>query len=130
MDLTAEALKERCALWQAALRLQDWDVTLKIVRQRDIGGLVFGDCQTVTTKREAIIRILDPRDFDGQGFDNGVFDWEKTLVHELLHLHMDDVLTKWPPADDPRHVAAERMIDATARALIALARRRPVTEGQ
>jgi hypothetical protein len=45
----------------------------------------MGECDWVLPRKEAIIRILDPVDYP----ENKIFtqDMERTLVHELLHLH-------------------------------------------
>ena len=121
MELTIENAQRECAFWQAALRLQDWDVKLAIVRQGDLGGGTLGDCQPSSFKRQARIRLLDSRDLEGQGFwfDGECWDWEITLVHELLHLHLHDVVKDW---SRPRGVAGERAIDPIAKALVRLRR--------
>jgi hypothetical protein len=120
MDLTPLALHDACRYWQANLRLQDWDIVLTIERQGVLGEGTLGDCQPASTKRQAKIRLLDERDVGGQGFwfDGEAWNWEITLVHELLHLHFHDVVGK--DYGTAQGLAAERAIHAISKALVAL----------
>jgi hypothetical protein len=91
--LTLDELKELCAQWQEILRLQDWQVAVSISRARDFEGEnACGECRWVLSRKEALIRILDPLDYS----PNNVFpqDMERTLVHELLHLHFAEISEK------------------------------------
>lgn len=123
--LTLEALRDRCEYWQRILRLQDWDVDLEIVRQRVVGRDTMGDCTRATLKRVARIRILDPRDIDGQDMMTPAeaHDWELTLVHELLHLELHDAFPKGWPDGGAEELAMERAIDALSKGLVRLERR-------
>ena len=109
-----------CRRWQRELRLQDWDVTVEIARQRDVGEATMGDCTRAKTKRVARIRLLDPRDIDGQDMitPEEAHDWENTLVHELLHLQLHDAFPGGYPAGGAEELAIERAIDATSKALM------------
>ncbi len=73
-----EDLTALCTQWQSALRLRDWDVVIAIV---DESGLKdpksFGECSYDLTKKTAYIKIADRNQ-----------DKERTLVHELIHLHL------------------------------------------
>jgi hypothetical protein len=122
--LTVDAAMSLAQRWQALLRLQDWDVKIELARLADLGAGTLGDCSPNLLKRQTRIRLLDPRDVDGQGFwfDGEAWDWETTLVHELLHLHFHDVVPSWDEGR-PDAKAAERAIDAMAKALILLDRR-------
>lgn len=113
MKLTRLRIVRSCATWQRRLRLQDWDVELTIQRARDMpeDGLQ-GFCSQHETKRRAYIALVDPVDADPG------WDWEVTLVHELLHVPMSEVL-KGDYRKSPEGIAAERFIDAQARALVA-----------
>lgn len=122
--LTIDALTAQCDVWRRRLRLLDWDVRLSIERMSTLGDGTLGDCDAHRIKRQARIRLLDPRDIDCQGFwfDGEAWDWEVTLVHELLHLHTHDVFPDGWPHGKPEEKAGERMIDAIAKALVALSR--------
>ena len=86
----------------------------------EMGDGTLGDVQPASTKRQAKIRLLDPRDVDGQlfWFDGEAWNWEITLVHELLHLHLHDVVGK--DYDTPQGLAAERAIHPISKTLVAL----------
>lgn len=98
MDQTIEAydLKGMTVELQQMLRVQDWDI-ITAVRDantfyRDHGhDNVCGDCTRDRTHRQAGIRI------NGDHSDNdeplsGPFNtgWLHTLVHEMLHVFVDD----------------------------------------
>jgi hypothetical protein len=81
-----EQLQERCVYWQKVLRLQDWEVSVQVTRDRDFRGPHNqGECEWVIGTKHAAIRILDPVDYP----PNRMWpqDMERVLVHELLHLH-------------------------------------------
>jgi hypothetical protein len=78
-------LEAGCRLWQKRLRLQDWHVR---VRTRPSAGWDRmdddGECRITDTLKHAVITIRDSLDSPR---DEPAYDQEKTLVHELLHLH-------------------------------------------
>jgi hypothetical protein len=111
--LTMRVAHQKCREWQHRLRLQDWDVRLRIARLSEMADGCVGFCSQHPTKRIADIDILDQRDVEAKGQVD--WDWEVTLVHELLHIPMSDVL-KGDYTKTPEGIAAERMIDAVARA--------------
>jgi len=109
----------QCALdaglveWQGLLRLDDWAVSGRIVRAFDIDAGTHGRCSYIPCNRVATILLLDPVDYGpGELF---LQDHERTLVHELLHLHFHFV-----PAVDG--VFEEPAIESVACGLIALKR--------
>lgn len=90
--LTEDELRDCCAEWQRVLGLQDWRVIVKLVRFAAYGSEQVskaGEVKVNNEKREALIRITDPEDYALQcdaDFEKPQ-DMERTLVHELLHLH-------------------------------------------
>lgn len=116
--LTIEELEALLCEWQSRLCLTEWDIALKIARRSEFGE---EDNQADITynnlSAQAIIRILDPIDWD-----NGLFnqDMEKALVHELLHLMWHD----FEPADEEsrEHVLWHRRLETIARIMVALKR--------
>jgi hypothetical protein len=120
VHLTHEEAETLCREWQETLRLQHWDVKVKIARGNglDLPDSVQGRCQWVLTKHSAFIRLLDPVDWDKDIL--WPQDMERTLVHELLHLHFapfDDF-----PVDGPKDIASEQAIEALSLALVNLKR--------
>ncbi|MEW6044997.1 MAG: hypothetical protein AB1609_00710 [Bacillota bacterium] len=117
MILSQDELTEKCRLWQRRLRLQDWDIVTKIVRADDMHSDGQGECMWVIERKEAIIKLLDPVDYSPRSpFEQ---DHERTLVHELLHLHFAPFTAK---DGTPEDVAQEQAIQCLAKALVALAR--------
>jgi len=124
-ELTIERLQACCAHWQRVLRLLDWEIRLAIVRMNDLGEGTLGDCWIAGLKQQAKIRMLDTRDVEGQAFmfDGDAWDWEITIVHELLHLRLSERDLGLKADDkDPRWIALERTIDILAKAFLQLGR--------
>lgn len=122
--LTLEEAVERCRAWQQILRLQDWDVEVSIVRRSSIGHTTAIGLTTISTYRRARIRLLDPDDFTDDDWPIER-DMEATLVHELVHLHLDDLHVRENHDSGRRtaeNVALERAVEALARALLSLKR--------
>lgn len=106
--------KELLAEWQKRLGLQDWRIQLiDHCRPED---MTLPDCCGCTDWREAVktavIQILDP-DFYGERIVP--FDYEKTLVHELLHIKTSLVSDQ---VDDLQARYMHQMIDDLARAFV------------
>lgn len=122
--VTIDALRDACAEWQRILRLNDWDIDLSIVRRHTLTSSSSLGQTTLGIYRRATIKIADPTDFlaDDTARDR---DLEDTLVHELLHLHFNDLRVPVSRPTDPstaEEVAQERAIEAIAGALLTLKR--------
>lgn len=115
--LTQEQLEERLIWWQKVLRLQDWCVKVRLARERDFCHPAQGESEWVLQTKVAIIRVLDSADYSPYCILPQ--DMEKTLVHELLHLHFAPFNTEKGTAED---VAQEQAIDCIATGLVALCR--------
>jgi hypothetical protein len=114
---TDEELQEKLVEWQKRLRLQDWLITTRIARNKDVSANSQGHCSWVINKKMATILILDPIDYPTDTMFKQ--DMEQTLVHELLHLHFapfDD------ETDTPKEVAIEQAVDCIAYGLVQLHR--------
>lgn len=83
-----------CSEWQDRLGLNDWVISLHPEVPADEMSIVdvTGNVDYTETSKTARIEILREGDFGNRVVP---FDWEKTLVHELLHLKLslvsDDV---------------------------------------
>lgn len=116
--LSIEELEALLFEWQGRLCLTEWDIAVKIVRRSEFGE---EDNQADITynklSAQAIIRILDPIDWDNDLFNQ---DMEKALVHELLHLMWHD----FEPADEKslERVLWHRRLETTARIMVMLKR--------
>lgn len=100
--------------WRKILHLEAWDIKFQwCVRGRDMN---LQDCMGCTSflheSHQAIVQMLDPVDFDNDLFS---YDYEKTLVHELLHLRFSDLENSGDPLRDK---LTHQLIDDLARAFI------------
>ena len=115
---TEDELIKLCREWQECLRLEFWSIALRIARAREFDlENSQGECHWTLSTAVATIKILDPADYPITPFKQ---DMEKTLVHELLHLHFCSFDTT-----EPKSLAEsmmERTIDHLARALVTLKR--------
>lgn len=106
--------KELLVYWQNRLELNDWKIVLNVNAKPDEFVLkdVDGECEWQEVNRFAVIRILD-RKYYGDRFLK--FNFERTLVHELLHL-------KFAILDESRNPLQNRivhnLIGSLSRALV------------
>jgi hypothetical protein len=113
--MTQEELVEATALWQARLRLVDWDIHAKVKRERDMEAKGRGGEMLVQlTSRTAWLTLLDRNDLDPDYAR--LNDAEVTLVHELLHIYTEPLEI---PEHGPKHIAEETMLEMVSRALVA-----------
>jgi len=107
------------AYWQKVLRLQDWDIEVKVVRARDMNlEESAASVNWVLPKRMASVAIRDPIDYPPGLM--GEQDQEVSLVHELLHLHyagFDET-----ERGSLQETLLEQSIEAISRALVLLKR--------
>jgi hypothetical protein len=116
--LTEEQLQERLQEWQKRLRLQDWIITAKIKRARELMDETQATVSWQLAKKMAMISIMDPIDYPPDSMEPQ--DMENSLVHELLHLHFAPLNQN---DDDERyHIGEEQAIESIASGLINAAR--------
>lgn len=104
--------------WQRVLRLQDWDIKIRIVRAKEfVNGDGMGEVRYKHQKQMAVINLLDPIDYDE------IHLWEQdheiTMVHELLHIHFMGFEAEEGTEQDN---AQERAIDVISKSLVSLRR--------
>jgi hypothetical protein len=73
--------------WQKRLGLDDWNMTLQVVRQSEIDPNSWGSSHWDVRAKTATIQVLDPRDYNLKGADLRL-DMECTIVHELVHIQV------------------------------------------
>lgn len=102
------------AEWQKRLRLEDWIIALdfdcnpyEMAEQEVAGCAQWSECG-----KTALIQMLDPQYY---GHRIVPFDWEKTLVHELLHLKTS-LVSDMVPDTQTRYM--HQMIDDLAKAFV------------
>lgn len=116
-EITLEQLNALVAIWQKRLRLQDWDVVVKLVRSHEIPG-DFARISWTLFNQMATIRFCHPGDITEQLHYH---DHEQTLVHELIHLFLAPFAKT--EADTLENHKLEVACDHISRALVAAYRR-------
>lgn len=114
-----EALTALVRDWQKRLRLQDWDIEIRVARTSEMH---HKDCaaevHTFQRKRRAIIYISAAEDYEANNangiFDVGPHDIEYSIVHELMHVLL------WPcEIRTSKEIQEEQAVHALATALLA-----------
>lgn len=113
MSATTESFDLYSALkkWQKKLRLQDWDITVEWVDDEEL-DTDLGEVNVFMEKRMAKIKIsrLNPeREYGWSGWDP-----ERTLVHELVHIH----LHPFSPRNHHGEIFVEQAVHALSVALL------------
>lgn len=126
-----EEIDAALAYWQKVLRLQDWDVRAKIVRLCGLSDSgCQGDCSTTPSTKKALIRLLDSVDYTPS--TEWAQDHERVLVHELMHIHMNEVMDEVRDVSLKLHnrlyTQEERVVEMAATAMISLKRQIPVPQ--
>lgn len=103
--------QQSCEEWQRRLKLQDWDISVKIIPHRESEDS-WGSVRWNLQEKFADIKLLDPAD---QSSSMRPYSMEETLVHELLHLHLAPL-----DVSEAKGLAQEQAINAIARALVNL----------
>ena len=105
--------------WQTRLGLQDWRIKLQDgCKPEDmILENVSGATQWTESVKTAYIQILGEEYYPKDGVVG--YDYEKTLVHELLHLKFSLVSSE---CDDLQERVMHQYIDDLARALVSAKR--------
>ncbi len=114
--LTEEELKALCVKYQKILRLQDWNIIVRIKRARDFDQECCGDVHWSLTRKEAVIRILDHVDYDPDSIYPQ--NMERTLIHELLHIHFAEVSERAKDADIDIDTSLEQALQCIAQAFL------------
>lgn len=120
---------ERLSVWQKRLNLQDWNISLLVVRSTELKPKTLGNIHWDTEKKTAVIRVLDPADYK-LPFSEMLQDLEFTVVHELIHLELSPVLSPLQRNDANRR-EEEHAVNHMADALLKLDRQnRALTQAQ
>ncbi|HXS98283.1 MAG TPA: hypothetical protein VN736_26985 [Candidatus Limnocylindrales bacterium] len=94
--------------WQKRLGLDDWDLSVRVVRQNAIDSNAWGTAEWNPDAKTAVISVLDPRDYNLKGGDLRL-DMECTIVHELVHIQTSPLSA---PNDHVREEVVNRIMTA------------------
>lgn len=73
--------------WQKRLGMEDWRLTVRLVRQKDLDKATWGNAEWDPFEKTGTISVLDPIDYNLKG--GGLrLDMECTIVHELVHIQV------------------------------------------
>lgn len=119
----AEAFSgEKLWYWQKRLNLQDWKISVLVVRSTDLKPKTLGNVHWDLDKKSATIRVMDPADYQ-LPFHEMLDDMEFTVVHELIHLQLAPVLNSVSRNEASRR-DEEHAVNHMAEALLKLDRGR------
>lgn len=118
-----EEARKWCEVYQRHLRLQDWTVDVKIVRQHEMPGKLANIGYNLEHKT-AMIHLLEPGDYTTKDtVQENPLDHEEDLVHELLHLHTKLILEAAPRHLNNWLLEEEQVINQLSTAIVGLRRR-------
>lgn len=80
-------LDHQMKMWQKRLSLDDWALTVRLVRQSEIDAKTWGMAEWDPVAKTGTISVLDPRDYNLHGGELKL-DMECTIVHELVHIQV------------------------------------------
>lgn len=80
-------LDRQVKFWQKRMGLDDWNFTVRVVRQSELDPNTWGDAQWDPDAKTGTIDVLDPRDYNLKGGELRL-DMECTIVHELVHIQL------------------------------------------
>lgn len=113
-SFTSEKLWE----WQKRLNLDDWKISVVIVRTGDLKPKTLGNIHWDSDRKTATIRVLDPMDYKLK--DQAMLDdMEFTVVHELIHLELAPVLSPLQ-RNEANRMEEEHAVNHMAQALLDL----------
>ena len=115
---TAESfLSQRLFLWQKRLKLEDWNISFKLVRVGELKPKTLGNIHWDSDVKKANINVLNPADYK-LAFPETLKDMEFTIVHELVHLQLSSL-----PRNEASRSAEERAVNTLTEALLNLDRK-------
>ena len=94
--------------WQKRLGLDEWNLTVRVVRQAALDRHTWGNAEWDNATRSGIINVLDPRDYNLRGRELSL-DMECTIVHELVHIQVSPLDTR---DEDTREDVVNRIMTA------------------
>lgn len=80
-------LDRQMRTWQKRLGLEEWNLSVRLVRQWQIDRNSWGAAEWDPDTKTGMISVLDPRDYNLRGNELQL-DMECTIVHELVHIQV------------------------------------------
>ncbi len=99
-------LDHQMKVWQKRLGLEEWNLSLRVVRQAEIDKDAWGNAEWNPEAKTGTISVLDPRDYNLKGGELRL-DMECTIVHELVHIQVSPLSA---PNDHVREDVVNRLM--------------------
>jgi len=115
--VTQADLDAGIAKWQKILRLRDWIIRGRLLKDYDCSDWI-GHCKPTHAERYAVLEINE--NYSG-AFEE--LDHEAILVHEMLHIHTRPMVAAVDPENDKTVREEEQCINMLVSALLLLDRR-------
>jgi hypothetical protein len=103
-------LEKQLKTWQKRLGMDDWDLSLQVVRKSALDKDTWGNAEWDSDSKSGVISVLDPQDYNLKGGDLKR-DMECTIVHELVHIQVS-------PLDSGNPEAHEEVVNRIMTALL------------
>ena len=87
MNTLETRLDRQMKFWQRRLGLDEWNLSVRLVRQSELDPNTWGGAQWDPEVKTGTISVLDPRDYNLHGGELKL-DMECTIVHELVHIQV------------------------------------------
>jgi hypothetical protein len=109
---------ERLTFWRKHLSLEDWNISIVMVRRDLLKSKTLGGIRWDKGKKSAVISVMDASEYR-VGFQEMLDDMEFTLVHELVHLELASL-----PRSEASRSKEEIAVNRLAEALIKFTRQK------
>lgn len=111
-------VNERLSIWQQRLKLEDWHISVVMIRHSDLKPKTLGNIRWDKKKKSAVIWVQDAADYK-LPYDEMLADMEFTVVHELVHLELASL-----PRSEASRSSEEHAVNRIAEALLKMDRQR------
>lgn len=118
LDGVRALLQKECELWQKKLRLQDWNIEVQLCRMNELPEDSIACVTHYEERKDAVIKLLAPIDIPlvkEHFLGNEAANYDISLVHELLHLHLIPLSDY---RDNAKRLAEEQIVNTLSRALV------------
>jgi hypothetical protein len=104
----------KLAVWQERLKLEEWQISVVMVRQSDLPPKTMGGIRWDKGKKSAVVWVLNPSDYR-LPYREMLDDMELTVVHELVHLDLASL-----PRGQASRSSEEHAVNGIAQAMLGL----------
>jgi hypothetical protein len=110
-------VQERLTEWKRRLNLEDWKVTVNLLRRDELKPGTLGGIRWDKKKKSAVMSLLHPSEYQLPA-EAVLKDLEFTIVHELVHLELATL-----PKSEASRSQEEQAVNRLTEALLSLAGR-------